>query len=55
MVDKEEFESLSPAQRKEFEDQIDEDAEMMLHLTEMIVNNEINDEDLAGLLGELAN
>ena len=52
MVDKEELNSLSPAQRKDFEDQIDEDADMMLHLTEMIVNNEIDDDDLAEILGE---
>ena len=52
MVDKEELSSLSPAQRKDFEDQIDEDADMMLHLTEMIVNNEIDDDDLAEILGE---
>ena len=52
MVDKEELDTLSLAERKEFEDQIEEDAEMMLQLTEMIVNNEINDDDLAEILGE---
>jgi hypothetical protein len=52
MVDKEELDALSLAERKEFEDQIEEDAEMMLQLTEMIVNNEINDDDLAEILGE---
>ena len=52
MVDKEELDALSPAERKEFEDQIEEDAEMMLQLTEMIVNNEINDDELAEILGE---
>ena len=54
MIDKKELESLSPEKRKEFEDQIDEDAEMMLQLTEMIVNNEIGDEELAEILGEFA-
>lgn len=52
MVDKEELGALSLAERKQFDDQIEEDAELMLQLTEKIVNNEINDEDLAEILGE---
>ena len=53
MVDKEELNALSAAERKEFEDQIEEEAEMTLQLTAMIANNEINDDELAEILGEL--
>jgi hypothetical protein len=52
MVDAKELASLTPYERKEFEKSIDDEADMMLELSEAIVNGELNEEDIENILQE---
>lgn len=52
MVDAKELASLTAYERKEFEKSIDDEADMMLELSEAIVNGELNEEDIENILQE---